>query len=258
MKNKIAFLPLTVLLLLLFQCSDERIEPTLTEDLKTSANAYADQFLTIGVTKTADHSTIEFWLSGNEGEMSINWGDGTIQKNVSVANEYVSFWHHYDDNKNYSIVISGEISQITEIILEDQNMKINSIHLGGLPKLRTLVLDNLPNGPQVLNLSRNRSIEYLKTSRTSTISDIILPTSNELIGLDITGNNKLTTSIVDRLIARVHDSVVNNPRSGEITIRSGIDGDAATTMIGPPSSYSINKLRKLQNVYGWKVTPGIQ
>jgi hypothetical protein len=68
----------------------------------------------------------------------------------------------------------------------------------------------------------------------------------------------MTTAAVDRVIARVHDSVVNSPRQGIFAFGAlwgqGEEGD----VVGPPSSYSINKLRKLRDVYGWTIYPEIQ
>jgi hypothetical protein len=94
-----------VLLTLFSRCSQEEIvEPTsLTEDARTSANYYEDQFLTLYVAYMYNYHTLNFYLTGNGGKVSVNWGDGTIEKKVLYENQNISFTHRYATRKNYTI-----------------------------------------------------------------------------------------------------------------------------------------------------------
>src|SRR4051812_47998943 len=99
MKNILKVLLMACVVGTLSRCStEEQIEPTpMDNDLATYANAYQDQFLTFEITTNFDRS-VTFYLSGNGGKVSVNWGDGTIQK-INVG-EYSDFHHDYDREKN--------------------------------------------------------------------------------------------------------------------------------------------------------------
>lgn len=240
-------------------CStEEEVQPMFPkEDLRSSANYYQDQFLTFQITATEMDIAFMFRLAGNGGKISVNWGDGTIEKrNIS---EYTTFEHSYDRMKNYTVTVSGDIKTITELHLNYEDIVISNIHFGGLVNLKTLNFNLLAAGPPVFNLSRNKMLESVTLTGIERMEDLILSTTNQIVQIDIAGDNSLTTSVVDRVVARIHDSVVNNPRPGFFNLRdTWYQSEDDYAMVGPPSSYSINKLRKLRDVYGWNVTPQFQ
>jgi hypothetical protein len=238
--------------------SDELIEPsTISEDLRTSANLYQDQFLTFNITATEMGTRLTFFLSGNGGRVSVNWGDGTIEKKYVTSR--IRLEHEYGNMKNYTVNVSGDIKTITELELNYADMVFNKIHFGGLTNLKYLNFNLFAAGPITVNLSRNRMLEHITLLGIERMEDVILPSTNKISSLDISGDNNLSTAAVDRIVARIHDSVVNSPRAGFITLRATWyqeEGDNA--MVGPPSSYTINKLKKLRDVYGWNVNPEIE
>lgn len=260
MKTKLNLL-LLVLAVMVVRCTDEHVEPTtLTEELVTSANLYEDQFFTIGITTLKNHpeeplpEQVEFYLQGNGGRISINWGDGTIEK-LTIGSSIVTLNHQYKAAKNYTINMSGDIKTITSFRMNYLGTRINKIHFGGLVNLKEAEMGLLPYTMDVINLSRNRALETVRVVGLQSMDDVLLPSNNKLVNVDISGENEMTTAAVDRVIARVHDSVINNPRKGSFVLGS-LWGET-NEMIGPPSSYSINKLKKLRDVYGWTIYPEI-
>lgn len=240
-------------------CStNEEIIPTeLNEDQKTSAALYADQFLTFQITASEMDINFTFHVAGNGGKVSINWGDGTIEKRT--VTEYATFEHAYDEMKNYTVTISGDIKTITELHLNYEDIVIRDIHFSGLTNLKVVNFNLLGAGPRVVNFSRNKMLESVTLAGIEGLQDVILSTTNNIILIDISGENELTTPVVDRVIARIHDSVVNAPRPGFMNVSATWhQGEDDYSMIGPPSSYSINKLKKLRDVYGWNIAPEIQ
>ena len=246
-----------LLLSFISSCSpDEIVEPTsLTEDAKTSANYYEDQFLTLDVAYMYSFHSLTFYLTGNGGKVSVNWGDGDIEKKVLYDNQNIAFTHRYDRRKNYSIRVSGDIKSITRFEISHQDMPVNKIHFGGLTNLRELILDYMSNSPMIINLSRNKELVSAKFHVTARTEQVILSTTNKITYFELSGPNSMNTPNADRVIARIHDSVVSNPRTGTINVQDYWNPYEAPVLSGPPSSYSINKLRKLRDRYGWTVIP---
>lgn len=256
MKSLYRLLPIMLLVFFSSCFQDEIGEPTsLTEDAKTSANYYEDQFLTFYLTYLYNYHTLNFYLTGNGGKVSVNWGDGVIEKKVLYANEKVAFTHRYATRKNYVARVSGDIQTITRFEISNLDMVIDKIHFGGLTNLREVILDYMPNSPYVVNLSRNKELVSAKFYVTARLHELILSTTNKITYLELSGSNSMNTPNADRMIARIHDSVINNPRTGTINIQDYWNADESPFLSGPPSSYSINKLRKLRDRYGWTVIP---
>jgi hypothetical protein len=264
MKNIFKLLCTFAAIMCLSHCSDDDLtEPTApADDPLTSAASYKDLFLTLEVTPNAD-TRIEFRLSSNgDGKVSVNWGDGSLKKNVALLDGYYTrFYHTYSRQEKFTINVTGDLNMIDSFLLMDEQIAINDIHFGGLPNLMGLDMYNLPNGPQVVNFSKNRKLAYIALNNIQRMQDVILPTTNVYRQVNIAGSNDLTTAVVDRIIARVHDSVLRNPRVGgdlELGKAYSFPEDAVAPMVGPPSSYSINKLRKLRDVYQWRISPGFE
>jgi hypothetical protein len=249
--------------LLLLQCSTESIiEPSpAADDPVTTAASYADQFFTIGLTTLKLDpddplpALFNMHLSGIGGRVSINWGDGTIQK-ITLTEEGTGFSHQYQRFKNYTINVSGDIKNITAFDTVFPDIKFNSIHFGGLVNLRSVAINLSEYSPETINLSRNRMLESVYFIGCYRTKDILLPTTNAIKSIYISGENQLSTAVVDRIVSRVYDSVKKSPRSGSFELKQLWDQeDYSTEMVGPPSSYTLNKLRTLRDTYGWHVSP---
>lgn len=248
------------------RCAEERIEPAfLDEDQSTHAQGYfpstvfAIEVTTIlggRVEENGLPQLTEFYLSGEPGtKVSVNWGDGTIQKvTIDESRNYMS--HQYNRIKNYTIQVTGEISKITTFGMYYQHIIIRNVYLAGLVNLRKISMGLNYRVPSIVNLSHNRKIETLDLNGPE-LTDIIVPSENRLNTVLISGPNALSTAVVDRIISRVYTSVQASPRTGYFALNENWYDDQPG-MVGPPSSYSITKLRKLRDVYGWEITPSLE
>lgn len=255
MKTFLKVSALLITALFLSHCSeDQTIQPQEPfEDLTTSASAYADQFLTFSITTTATDRSFDFDIDGRGGKIAVNWGDGTIEKRTLIAGNGW-FQHAYNSAKNYTVTVSGDIKTIWALQIWHEEVTVRNIHLGGLTNLEILAFEDFINGPQIMNLSQNRLLEFLELEGINNLTDVVMPPTNRIDYSTVRLN--VPTQVVDRIIARIYDSVVNSPRQGTLNLRASTN-ENGNSMIGPPSSYSINKLRKLRDTYGWYIVPSI-
>lgn len=264
MKTGLKFL-MIVMSLFLMRCSDESIEPALLEeDQSTHMQAFPTSVFAIEVTTIAGGNMEDpnlpqlanFYLEGPGGtKLSINWGDGTIQKVTLTGETRDYFEHQYSRFKNYTIQVTGEISSITTFGLYYQHIIIRDVHLAGLVNLAKLSMGFNYQNPSVVNFSHNRKIEIIDL--TGEVADIIIPSENNLSTVLISGPNNLTTVVIDRIISRVYTSVQSSPRAGYFALHAEWYQET-NDKVGPPSAYSITKLKKLRDVYGWEIAPEIE
>jgi hypothetical protein len=265
MKNfKITTALLVLLSFILIRCGDESvIEPEpLVDDPTTHATLYQDKFFTISITTRTSHpdnvlpEPIEMFFNGNGGNVSVDWGDGNVES-VTIGPEQTGIEHQYDSVKNYTINISGDIKTITDYHLSYQYANYNSFHFGGLVNLQSVSLGWQEGTPAIINLSRNKNLESVTVMGAQNTKDILLPSNNKISFIEISGPNLINTAAVDRIIARIYTSVINAPKVGTFRLFADVWNEESSQMVGPPSSYSINKLRKLRDVYGWTILPSI-
>jgi hypothetical protein len=248
MKNILKCLFTLCIILSFSRCStDDEIKPSLLEDdFETTAASYEDQFLTLQITTNADRE-FAFRLVGPGAKVAINWGDGEIQKFDLHAGHQI-FSHLYDREKNYTIKVSGDIKMITMFYMTNEDLYVNNIHFGGMTNLIEAALYSLQHGPQVVNLSKNKMIERVVLVDTRNMKDIILSTTNKIWLVNLNRSVDLPVSVIDRVVSRVYDSVLQDPRSGYFSLRTN---DPDQPILGPPSSYSLNKLKTLHDSYDW-------
>jgi hypothetical protein len=250
------------LLLLTASCSDENIEPRpLTDDLKTSANGHWDEYFSIYVVTHWDDD-FSLFLIGTGGNLTVDWGDGSSES-FYVGEEYVSVEHDFnraeEDPGEFAITISGDLHSIKGVDYFYDGIDVREMHFGGLINLTNLNMGIIQSGPPVINLSENSMIERIILPGVQRMEELILPSVNKIRAIDISGTNSLNTADVDRIIARVHDSVVKSPRSGFFSLPvSWAQEENDQSLLGPPSRHSYNKLRKLQKKYGWSIYPGVK
>jgi hypothetical protein len=261
MKQTLKFLWM-IMAVVMMQCSEESVEPSLLEeDQTTHAQAYypstvfAIEVTTIlggRVEENGLPQLTEFYLSGNGAKVWVNWGDGTIDKvTLTDSRNYMS--HQYNDTRNYTIRVTGDIANITTFGMYYQHIIIRNVHLVGLTNLSKLSMGLNYQSPSIVNLNYNRKIEIIDLSGDQ-LTDIILPSVNKLTTVLVTSAPNLSTAVVDKIIGRVWNSVQASPRAGYFALNQYWDPEQPE-MVGPPSAYSIARLKKLRDVYGWEITP---
>jgi hypothetical protein len=264
------YLLLLMVAISMFNCSEQPVAPVEpTEDFATHAEAYSpNEFVLEITTVTYDPSypphPVELRISGTVSAMIvIDWGDSTIE-DITLEDYYSNpyYEHQYSRVKNYTIKITGKIKNIDYFGMEYQDVvKVNNIYLSGLTGLKELSL-TIVNGPPVINLSHNKLLETL-TLVALPLRDITMPSTNVLRHVDISSTPEISTAAVDRVIGRVYESVVSNPREGYFILDKDYwwESDEGykdkNAMVGPPSSYSITKLKRLRDIYGWDISPDV-
>jgi hypothetical protein len=264
MKTKISQLLLLLMVAItLFNCSEQPVAPVEpTEDIATFAEAYSPNVFVLEITTVSYEPSyptvpVELQIAGTAGgKIAINWGDGTIEK-ITLSSDYSFLHHQYGRVKNYTIKIDGEIKNIDNFGMSYQgDVKVNNMYLSGLTGLKSMDLSMVGGPLEVINLSHNKLIENLGIVDVPGLRDIIMPSTNNLTNIQITGTPQISTAAVDRVIGRVYESVVSNPRGGSFVL----DKEwwiESNEMVGPPSGYSITKLKKLRDNYGWSISPDI-
>lgn len=190
--------------------------------------------------------------------LSIDWGDGTSD-NYSV-NGYLHLEKAYDAPGRYKVTVTGDINQITSLRLVYDYGSTDSIDVSALRNLEDFMVA-LTFGPKVIDISRNRkNLRFVDLSSTHELTQVILPVRHSITGLSIAGPNKMTTAEVDYVINNIYaNAVKGNIHDGWLDVMKQIYVEEGTEfygeMVGPPSASSVTKLKTLQDVYGWYVSP---
>jgi hypothetical protein len=270
MRKIISSLLLLPLAVVMMNCTDDRISPRETnEDQVTSARegdrgnslrAYSRNVFAIELTALKYTATdplpapLEMNMTGTGGMITVNWGDGTIEQ-IALHPSFMFLNHQYNEEKMYTIEITGDIRNISRFVISHQEINLNDIHLGGLTGLRSINIIFTKSAPEVIDLSRNLLIQEVDIFDLANLRKIVIPTSNNINSIVLYGTG-LTTQSVDQAIDRVYKSVLQNPRPGTFALSvSWAQPDESDAMVGPPSSRSLEKLKILRNSFGWNIQP---
>jgi hypothetical protein len=239
----------------------ENIEPLAPqEDYATSAMGKKE--LVLYATPSIDgepHAMFDINLYAPSGsDFSIDWGDGTSD-NYSSVNGYIHFEKGYDAAGRYKVTITGDLEQITSLRLVYGWAATDSIDVSALRNLEDLMVA-LTVSPKVIDISRNRKLRSAIFESTDELTQVILPVRHSITSFSIAGPNKMTTAEVDYVINNIYTNAVKgNIHDGFLSVMKEIFVDEGSEfygeMVGPPSPSSVTKLKTLQDVYGWYVTP---
>lgn len=199
---------------------------------------------------------VSFYIGGTEGQILINWGDGTLE-NYSLDTEYeFEVAHTYADQQDYTIVISGDIDKINYFYSFYGSSVFKSINFKSLKNL-VEIRYGLTNCPAVIDLSNNSKLQFAMLPHLADMKQLKLPKSHEITFLEIDGVNRLNTAAVDEIIANVHrNSVRKNLHNGLFGLRDyWAQDEGDLTMVGPPSPVAVGQLQTLRESYGWTINP---
>lgn len=199
---------------------------------------------------------VSFYIGGTEGQILVNWGDGSVE-NYSLDTEYeFEVAHTYADQQDYMIVISGDIDKINYFYSFYGSSVFKSINFKALKNL-VEIRYGLTNCPSVIDLSNNSKLQFAMLPHLADMKQLKLPKSHEITFIEVDGVNRLNTSAIDEIIANVHrNSVRKNLRNGLFGLRdywAQEEGDL--TMVGPPSPVAVGQLQTLRDSYGWSINP---
>jgi len=192
--------------------------------------------------------------------VSIDWGDGTppMPFTIDTASD-VGPGHLYHEPGDYFVSITGEIDKITYFGLSviRESTGYGEIRRFNTDHLTTLAAIDLTarRVPGVIDLSHNPSIKSIRLIEADGLTNLILPTDNKIIDVDISGSTSLTVESINDIIKKVHDEVVADDRRNGI-FRFDVGAFYNTGVyLGPPSAERLSDLNEMSDNLNWVVTP---
>ncbi|HYF66955.1 MAG TPA: hypothetical protein VD884_02415 [Ohtaekwangia sp.] len=195
--------------------------------------------------------SLNFYLSDATGTgFSINWGDGTIEENITDFN------HEYASGKRYTIHISGDLANARVLTGFYNDANFEEFDLSLLSGLIEFELA-LALTPKVIDLSQCKRLRKLHVFECRGTERIIAPTSPNLEDISISGS-RLSTTEVSLLIENIYaNSIANEISYGQLgLLYTSIPGEPGDDQLaGPPNEVALQKLQVLRDSYGWEITP---
>lgn len=197
-----------------------------------------------------------FYIGGSDAELSINWGDGSIETVTLTDSHGEEITHAYAAAGHYPITITGDLDKIVHFYSFYDGSIFSEIQFRHLTSLKEL-LYGLTAGPATIDLSHNEQLETAMLPGLRDLETLILPETHGLKFLEVDGDNNLDSEDVNAIINNIYTNVsARNLREGVLGLRaSWAQEETDMSMIGPPSAESLILLESLKNDYGWTVHP---
>ena len=197
-------------------------------------------------------SPFEFDLGAvGGGSISIDWGDGIVESHAlqpQSANDRVS--HLYSGSGNYSIAISGDLDHITFLSSAYGQSMMDAVNFQHLKNLQEITMA-LTRSPRVIDLRANTMLETVSLVAVE-VETLYLPRVHKITLLGL-GPMPMPADGVDAIIDNMYANVRSqNIRSGQLSLRASWEDE---TLLGPPSTSSLNKMRSMRDDYGWILYP---
>lgn len=255
---------------LLVQCSEEELvsnpEVKITDVLKdkTISSLTTNSVFKIGATANQDYDDMypgydyEFYMGSSGASISVNWGDGTITTHFIDTPYNSALRHSYSNPGNYVIKITGDLDKITHFDSYYGMGEFYQIDFRVLPNLQQLNV-GLTASSSIINLNHNPKLERVSLAGMEDLKALVLPKSHSIRNINLDGPFGMDTHDVDGIIQNIYKNAVSKNLTGGIFTlpASWAQDENDYSMIGPPSASSIDKLRALQNVYGWSIYPAL-
>ena len=191
-------------------------------------------------------------LSGEEGGLNVNWGDGSTE--IGTLPYHGS--HQYTEGI-YTAIITGDIDRITD--LWGFAYSTNMTAIKGLTNLTSLKRYNPSWGlvPVKVDLSNCQNLESIFIERlggpyvpVDLLKDFILPAQHFIDDYVFYAPGLLETreKITAEELALMVNNIYNNATTRNIT-----GGRFIVTPVSDPSPETQNLLDILQNDYGWRI-----
>lgn len=198
--------------------------------------------------------------SSSKANIEVSWGDGT--NNTYVVENYLTDLNHdYATISTTAPVISitGDLNKIIYFQTEYGSGTFAGIDFKHLTNLQEVYID-LTSTPAEIDLSHNKRLTKISVGGVPELQTLLLPKHHNISSIGIDGPSGLSVENIDQNIANIYaNAVAKNITGGALSITKDWQNDEADlTMLGPPSSFSIDLLRSLQNDYGWTITPSLQ
>jgi hypothetical protein len=192
------------------------------------------------------------------GTINVDWGDNSADTTlVFTTPTQARLPHSYPAAGNYPITVTGDIDQITMFYSYYGQGQIDAVDFAPLVNL-TEIRFGLTRSPQIIDLTHNTKLEFAALAGLDAV-EILLPAQHNISTISISGPNGLTPEAVDAVISNIYaNSVTKNITHGIFDlVAHWYEPEGANIMVGPPSADAVEKLRILQNDYGWIISPEV-
>lgn len=197
--------------------------------------------------------------ASSRANIQVSWGDGTDTSYVMTDN--LTYLDHTYSNTSQmpEILVTGDLTKIIYFQTEYGSGTFADIDFKPLTNLQEVQID-LTSTPAEIDLSQNRSLTKLSIGAVPELQSILLPKRHNISIIGIDGPSGLNTQDVDAIIGNIYaNAVAKNIKNGAFSVTSDWQNDEGDlTMLGPPSSFSIEKLRSLRDDYAWTIYPELQ
>ena len=191
--------------------------------------------------------------------ISISWGDGIVTP-FTITSSYQDVEHTYTHGGyyfDYTMRITGDINKITFFSSYYGSAQFTTIDFKALTNLEEISIGLTP-APSVIDLSHNHKLVKISLIDLEDVESLILPRTHNISWIDLFGLD-FTTEDIDGVIDNIYKNTVTKKiTNGTFGLAmDDEDENEEGPMMGPPSTSSINKLRDLQDSYGWTILPAL-
>jgi hypothetical protein len=192
-------------------------------------------------------NTVWVEIDGFQGNISIDWGDGTVVD--YLVSDYPEKRHNYADRGRYYISVTGDLHRITFFTTQNQGI-LRHINLMHLPNLMSAWF-YFTQGLKEVDFSYNHNLNEIRFFR-SNVEHINIPNDAPFYNVELNQSIYITVESLDALIDDLYYQAVSTNRTqyGFLYLSTFNEDE----FIGPPSPAAMEKLRLLQN-YGWEIVP---
>jgi hypothetical protein len=187
------------------------------------------------------------------GTIEVNWGENHYSTWVYTSDffEGVPITHQYLPG-SFDISVTRGIGRLEDIESIGINSDTRDIGLAHLPNLRYFALAYIQS-PDTIDISQNLELLQINLAQTN-IRWLDISHNALLKDINLMGATNLSAAAVNKLIDDLYQKTLTDGSWGG-HLQLGETPDANSTMIGPPSATSLQKLRVLRDTYGWLIYP---
>lgn len=195
-----------------------------------------------------------FRLHGPAGDLTIDWGDGSVMPVSSIRDETNRMEHAYGREAQFFVSVYGsDIRDIGNLEFYYGDGSLTAITLDHLPALGSFSI-GFAISPTVLDFSHNPHISSIEASMTN-VREFVLPEAPPLHNVSLVGNAGFSSSSLDEAIHAAYlNAITNNMHEGWLYLSVEPSG---STFVAYPSVQSYYELEILHDTYGWEIWPDV-
>jgi hypothetical protein len=195
---------------------------------------------------------VSFDIHGPAENLSIDWGDGTVQRVGDIRDFIDQVSHSYGREGQFFVSVYGsDLSSIQGLEFFYTDGSANEVTLDHLPNLHQFAM-SFADSPEVIDFSHNPLISSISMS-VSNVKRFILPPGAALHDVSLVYQTGFSPASLSEIIHLAYvNAVTNNVRDGWLYLT---DTPYGFSLIAYPTNaeQAFQELRTLRDSYGWEV-----